>query len=169
MAKINKNLMRVLQVNQQVKEVTLNCETCGGPHSFFDFPATVGNTQNVYDAGAYQVVERETEATKDTVHPTNNESTKNLQPLVILSESLILNSELVISQIIEPVTSPDSATRPNQRPSFLYPSRFFADALILMPKFGPSIKSLLTNKDKLCRGGVVSIRLPLLNFLGRFF
>nr|GEY18951.1 hypothetical protein [Tanacetum cinerariifolium] len=25
-----------------------------------------------------------------------------------------------------------------------------ADALILMPKFGPSIKSLLTNKDKLC-------------------
>nr|GEY18984.1 reverse transcriptase domain-containing protein [Tanacetum cinerariifolium] len=26
----------------------------------------------------------------------------------------------------------------------------FADALILMPKFGPSIKSLLTNKDKLC-------------------
>nr|GEZ90927.1 DNA-directed DNA polymerase [Tanacetum cinerariifolium] len=26
-----------------------------------------------------------------------------------------------------------------------------ADALILMPKFGPSIKSLLTNKDKLCK------------------
>nr|GEY74840.1 reverse transcriptase domain-containing protein [Tanacetum cinerariifolium] len=26
----------------------------------------------------------------------------------------------------------------------------FVDALILMPKFGPSIKSLLTNKDKLC-------------------
>nr|GEV92265.1 reverse transcriptase domain-containing protein [Tanacetum cinerariifolium] len=26
----------------------------------------------------------------------------------------------------------------------------FADALILLPKFGPSIKSLLTNKDKLC-------------------
>nr|GEX86497.1 reverse transcriptase domain-containing protein [Tanacetum cinerariifolium] len=29
MAKINKNLMRVLQVNQQVKAVTPNCETCG--------------------------------------------------------------------------------------------------------------------------------------------
>nr|GEZ58940.1 reverse transcriptase domain-containing protein [Tanacetum cinerariifolium] len=36
MAKINKNLMRVLQVNQQVKAVT-----CGGPHSFFDCPPTV--------------------------------------------------------------------------------------------------------------------------------
>nr|GEX44640.1 reverse transcriptase domain-containing protein [Tanacetum cinerariifolium] len=54
MAKINKNLMRVLQVNQQVKAVTLNCETCGGPHSFNDCRATVGNTQNIYAAEAYQ-------------------------------------------------------------------------------------------------------------------
>nr|GEV89377.1 hypothetical protein [Tanacetum cinerariifolium] len=54
MAEINKNLMRVLQVNQQVKAVTPNYETCGGPHSFSDCPATVGQTQNVYAAGAYQ-------------------------------------------------------------------------------------------------------------------
>nr|GEY69221.1 reverse transcriptase domain-containing protein [Tanacetum cinerariifolium] len=53
MAEINKNLMRVLQVNQQVKEVTPNCETCGGPHAFNDCPAIIGNTQNVYAAGAY--------------------------------------------------------------------------------------------------------------------
>nr|GEX93622.1 reverse transcriptase domain-containing protein [Tanacetum cinerariifolium] len=56
MAKINKNLMRVLQVIQQVKEDTPNCETCGGPHPYNDCPATVGQTQNVYVAGAYQVV-----------------------------------------------------------------------------------------------------------------
>nr|GEX96126.1 hypothetical protein [Tanacetum cinerariifolium] len=54
MAKINKNLMRVLQVNQQVKAFTPNCETYGGPHSFNDCPATVGQTQNLYAAGAYQ-------------------------------------------------------------------------------------------------------------------
>nr|GFA92762.1 hypothetical protein [Tanacetum cinerariifolium] len=53
-AKINKNLIRVLQVNRQVKEVTLNCETYGGSHSYNDCPATVGQTQNVYVAGAYQ-------------------------------------------------------------------------------------------------------------------
>nr|GEU92864.1 reverse transcriptase domain-containing protein [Tanacetum cinerariifolium] len=53
-AEINKILIRVLQVNQQGKAVTPNCETCGGPHSFSDYPATVGNTQNVYAAGAYQ-------------------------------------------------------------------------------------------------------------------
>nr|GEX60421.1 hypothetical protein [Tanacetum cinerariifolium] len=54
MAKINKNLMRVLQVNQQVKAVTPNYETYGGPHSYNDCPAIVGQTQNVYAAGAHQ-------------------------------------------------------------------------------------------------------------------
>nr|GEX62100.1 reverse transcriptase domain-containing protein [Tanacetum cinerariifolium] len=54
MAKINKNLMRVLQVKQQVKAVTPNCETYGGPHSYTDCPATVGQTQTVYAVGAYQ-------------------------------------------------------------------------------------------------------------------
>nr|GEX34927.1 reverse transcriptase domain-containing protein [Tanacetum cinerariifolium] len=124
------------------------------------------------------VVEHETEATKDMVHPTNNGSTEDVQPPVVPIESPILNSELVNSTIIESVASPISASRPNQRPSIPYPSRFqdqklcdkandqrekffqifkdlnfnisFADALILMPKFSPSIKSLLTNKDKLC-------------------
>nr|GEX21426.1 reverse transcriptase domain-containing protein [Tanacetum cinerariifolium] len=234
MAKINKNLMRVLQVNQQVKAVTPNYETCGGPHSFTDCPATVGQIQNVYAAGAYQVhnasssgsgtlpgntitnpkeelkgittrsgkayqgptipntssslppiVERKTEATKGTVHPTNNGSTKDAQPPVVQTESPILNSEPVVAPIIKPIVAPIielivapvSGLKPNQRPSIPYPSRLhdqklrdkanvqrekffqifkdlnfnisFANALILMPKFGPSIKSLLTNKDKL--------------------
>nr|GEX95764.1 reverse transcriptase domain-containing protein [Tanacetum cinerariifolium] len=146
MAKINKNFMRVLQVNQQVKAVTPNCETCGGPYSFNDFPATIGNTQNIDAAGAYQ-------------------------------ESPILNSKPIVAPIIKPVVAPISALKPNQRPSISYASGFhdqklydkandqrekvfqifkdlnfnisFTDALILMPKFDPSIKSLLTNKDKL--------------------
>nr|GEU42805.1 reverse transcriptase domain-containing protein [Tanacetum cinerariifolium] len=316
MVEINKNLMRVLQVNQQVKAVTQNCETYGGPHSFNDCPATIGNTQNVYVACAYQgnsyqpqgncnllsyhsdnyleppgfnqnqnlnnqnqnfqnqnrnqgnhhpygnnqgrnqffqganqgqnqppayqtpvyqapvhqpqipqpqvvttnkftnfmkandailknmqtnmtsltnsnlelknmfvqfmkmntasssgsgtlpgntitnpkedlkgittrsgtayqgptipttysssspVVERETEATKDMVHPTNNGSTKDVQPPVVPTESLILNSEPVVSPIIEPVASPVSAPKPNQRPSIPYPSRIHDQKLL---------------------------------------
>nr|GEZ12782.1 reverse transcriptase domain-containing protein [Tanacetum cinerariifolium] len=94
------------------------------------------------------------------------------------SKSPILTSEPVNSLISEPVAYPVSAPRPNLRPSIPYPSimqdqkicdkandqreKFFqifkdlnfnisfADALILMPKFDPSIKSLLTNNDKLC-------------------
>nr|GEW54411.1 reverse transcriptase domain-containing protein [Tanacetum cinerariifolium] len=41
MAEINKNLMKVLQINHQVKAVTPSCETCGGSHSYNDCPATV--------------------------------------------------------------------------------------------------------------------------------
>nr|GEZ52299.1 reverse transcriptase domain-containing protein [Tanacetum cinerariifolium] len=258
MREINKNLIRVLQVNQQVKAVTPNCKTCGGPHSFNDCPAIVGQTQNVQPQGnrnllsyrsdnylgppsfnqnqnrnnqnqnfqnqnrnhgnihpqgnnqgntitnpkeelkgittrsgtAYQgpmiptttsslppVVERETETTKDTLHPTNNGSTKDVHPSIVQTESPILNSEPIVAPIIEPIVAPVSAPKPNQRPSIPYPSRLhdqklhdkandqrekffpifkdlnfnisFADALILMPKFGPTIKTLLTNKDKL--------------------
>nr|GFB89073.1 reverse transcriptase domain-containing protein [Tanacetum cinerariifolium] len=124
-----------------------------------------------------KVVEHETEVTKDTVPPTNNGSTKDIQPLVFQTESLILNSEPVVAPIIERVAAPVSAPKPNQKPSIPYPSRLhdqklrdkandqkekffqifkdldfnisFADALILMPKFGPTIKTLLPNKDKL--------------------
>nr|GEX66859.1 reverse transcriptase domain-containing protein [Tanacetum cinerariifolium] len=51
-------------------------------------------------------VERETEVTKDTVPPTNNGSTKDIQPLVVQIEILILNSEHVVARIIEPVAAP---------------------------------------------------------------
>nr|GEV06487.1 reverse transcriptase domain-containing protein [Tanacetum cinerariifolium] len=53
-AEINKNLMKVLQINQQVKEVTPSYETCSGTHSYNDCPAAVGQTKNVYAVGAYQ-------------------------------------------------------------------------------------------------------------------
>nr|GEX71721.1 reverse transcriptase domain-containing protein [Tanacetum cinerariifolium] len=282
MAEINKNLMKVLQINQQVKAVTYSCETCGGPHSYNDCPATVGQTQNIYAVGAYnqggashgqnpplayqasayqtpcyqapvpqasipqpqvvttieftnymkandailknmqtnmtlltnsnlelknifgqfmkmntasssglgtlpsntitnpkddlkgittqsgiayqgltipttysppKVVEREIEVTKDMVPPTNNGSTKDVQPLVVKVKTQIPN--------YEPVEAPVSTPKPNLKPSILYPSRLndqkekffqifqdlnfnisFADALILMPKFGTTIKTL---------------------------
>ncbi|GKF05894.1 hypothetical protein Tco_0036562, partial [Tanacetum coccineum] len=102
-----------------------------------------------------KVVERETEVTKDTVPPTNNGSTKDVQPPVVQVQSQVPNSE--------PVVAPVSAPKPNPKPSIPYPSRLndqkirekannqiekfyqifqdlhfeisFADALILMPKF----------------------------------
>nr|GEV06884.1 reverse transcriptase domain-containing protein [Tanacetum cinerariifolium] len=123
------------------------------------------------------IVERETEATKDPVHPTNNGSIKNVQPLIVQTKTPILNSKPVVAPIIEPIDASVSAPKPNQRPLISYPSRLhdqklrdkandqkeiffqifkdlnfniiFVDSLILMPKFGPTIKTLLTNKNKL--------------------
>nr|GEV27941.1 reverse transcriptase domain-containing protein [Tanacetum cinerariifolium] len=307
-AKIKKNLMKVLQINQQVKAVTHNCETYSGPQSYNDCPATIGQTQNVYVVGAYnqggiketimeflrgttkeetssskelvmvktrlqlikprvtklrfskplfsqpqvvttieftnymkandailknmqtnmtslknsylelknmfgqfmkmntasssglrtlprntitnlkedlkgittqsvnaykgptipttssppKVVERETKMTKDMVPPTNNGSTKDVQPPVVQIKTLIPTSEPIVAPVVEPVEASISALMPNQKPSIPYPSRLhdqklrdkandqtekifnifkyldfnisFTDALILMPK-----------------------------------
>nr|GEU97163.1 reverse transcriptase domain-containing protein [Tanacetum cinerariifolium] len=139
---------------------------------------TVGHTQNIYDSGAYnQGVKRETEVTKDTEPHTNNRSTKDVQPLVVQVETQVPKSKPVVTPVVEPVKAPVSAPKPNPKPSNPYPSRLndkklrdkandqmekffqifqdlnfnisFTDALILMPKFATTIKSLLTNKEKL--------------------
>nr|GFA55440.1 reverse transcriptase domain-containing protein [Tanacetum cinerariifolium] len=76
------------------------------------------------------------------VPPTNNENTKDVQPSVVQIETLVPNFKHVVAPDVALVSAP----KPNPKPSIPYP---FAEALILMPKFGLAIKSLLTNKDKL--------------------
>ncbi|GKC89039.1 reverse transcriptase domain-containing protein, partial [Tanacetum coccineum] len=116
-----------------------------------------------------KVVECKTEVIKDTMPPTNNGSTKDVQPSVVH----VKNHE----PISEPVVAPVSAQMPNPRISIPYPSRrndernrekandqivkfykifqdmsfeiSFADALILMPKFTSTLKALIGNKEKL--------------------
>ncbi|GJR99452.1 reverse transcriptase domain-containing protein [Tanacetum coccineum] len=116
-----------------------------------------------------KVVEPETEVTKDTVPPINNGSTKDVQPPVVQVQPQVPN--------FEPVVVPFSALKPNPKLSIPYPSRLndqkirekannqiekfyqifqdlhfdisFADALILMPKFALTLKSLICNKEKL--------------------
>ncbi|GKC91304.1 reverse transcriptase domain-containing protein, partial [Tanacetum coccineum] len=116
-----------------------------------------------------KVVERETEVTKDTVPPTNNGSTKDVQPSVVQVEAQVPNSE--------PVEALVNVPKPNPKPSIPYPSRLndqkrrekandqiekfykifqdmsfeisFADALILMLKFALTLKALIGNKEKL--------------------
>ncbi|GKF32654.1 hypothetical protein Tco_0102452 [Tanacetum coccineum] len=106
-------------------------------------------------------LERETEATKDKVQSTSSESTAHGQPPVV--------------QI--PIPELEVASKPNPKPSIPYPSRLndqklrekannqmlkflqifqklhfdisFADALLHMPKFSSTFKSLLSNKEKL--------------------
>nr|GEZ06469.1 reverse transcriptase domain-containing protein [Tanacetum cinerariifolium] len=53
-----------------------------------------------------QVVERETEVTKDTVPPTNNGSTKDVQPPVVQVKTPIPNFEPVVAPVIETVEAP---------------------------------------------------------------
>ncbi|GJV36503.1 hypothetical protein Tco_1408980 [Tanacetum coccineum] len=116
-----------------------------------------------------KVVERETEVTKDTMPPTNNRITEDVQPPVVP----VVHHE----SISEPVNAPVSASMPNQKTSIPFPSRrnderrrekandqiekfyeifrdlsfeiSFTDALMLMPKFASTLKTLIGNKEKL--------------------
>nr|GEU41660.1 reverse transcriptase domain-containing protein [Tanacetum cinerariifolium] len=55
-----------------------------------------------------KVVECKTDVTKETVPPTNNKSTKDVQPLVVQVETQIPNSEPVVALVSEPVEAPTS-------------------------------------------------------------
>ncbi|GKD01170.1 reverse transcriptase domain-containing protein [Tanacetum coccineum] len=119
----------------------------------------------IHTTSSPKVVEREPEVTKDTMLPTNNGSTEDVQPPVVP----------VVHH--ESVNAPVSASRPNQKASIPFPSRrnderrhekandqiekfyeifkdlsfeiSFTDALMLMPKFASTLKTLIGNKEKL--------------------
>ncbi|GJR33877.1 reverse transcriptase domain-containing protein [Tanacetum coccineum] len=116
-----------------------------------------------------KVVERRTEVIKDTVFPTNNGITEDVQPSVFPVENQ--------NPVSETVDAPVSAPMPNPKPSIPYPSRrndekrrenaneqiekfyeifkdmsfeiSFVDGLTLMPKFASTLKALIGNKEKL--------------------
>ncbi|GKD01571.1 hypothetical protein Tco_1171845 [Tanacetum coccineum] len=62
-----------------------------------------------------KVVKRESEVTKDTMLPTNNGSTKDVQPPIVQVQPQVPNSE--------PVVTPVNALMPNLKLSIQYPSR----------------------------------------------
>ncbi|GJR18840.1 reverse transcriptase domain-containing protein [Tanacetum coccineum] len=116
-----------------------------------------------------KVIEHRTEVTKDTVFPTINGITEDVQPSVVPVENQ--------NPVSEPVDAPVSAPMPNPKPSIPYPLRrndekrrentdeqkeklyeifkdmsfeiSFVDALTLMPKFASILKALIGNKEKL--------------------
>ncbi|GJR78211.1 hypothetical protein Tco_0148996 [Tanacetum coccineum] len=116
-----------------IKAVEESCVTCGGAHSYRNCPATDGNVyhDNIQELFPSSIssgtlpsntitnpkvdLKVETEVTKDTVPPTNNGSTKDVQPPVVQVQSQVPNSE--------PAVAPVSAPMPNLKPSIPYPSR----------------------------------------------
>ncbi|GJX60409.1 reverse transcriptase domain-containing protein [Tanacetum coccineum] len=128
-----------------------------------------GPTISTTSSSPPKIVERETEVTKDTVPPTNNGSTEDDQPSVVQVQPQVPNSK--------PVVAPVSAPNPNPKPSIPYLSRLndqkirekannqiekfyqifqdlhfnisLTNALILMPKFASTLKSLIILLKKL--------------------
>nr|GEX96796.1 reverse transcriptase domain-containing protein [Tanacetum cinerariifolium] len=123
-----------------VKAIEPNCVTCGGAHSYQNYPATSGNGQNLQIQMANlmdmlskfvssntasssgptiptpsKVVKQGTEVTKDQVQTPSSQSTAPVQPSVAQSKTQTLVSE--------PVVAPVSVPMPNLKPSIPYPLR----------------------------------------------
>nr|GEW00296.1 reverse transcriptase domain-containing protein [Tanacetum cinerariifolium] len=64
-----------------------------------------------------KVVECETEVTKDTMPPTNNGRTKEVQPPVVQVETQILNFEPIVAPVVEPVEAPNKFSLPELSPT----------------------------------------------------
>ncbi|GJT38324.1 hypothetical protein Tco_0938189 [Tanacetum coccineum] len=82
---------------------------------FPNVPRPTIPTNNRSTSSSPKVVERETEVTKDMVPPTNNRSTKDVQPPVVQVQPQVPNSEPVVISV--------SALMPNLKPTIPYPSR----------------------------------------------
>nr|GFB57532.1 hypothetical protein [Tanacetum cinerariifolium] len=128
-----------------------------------------GNTVTIPKEELKGIITRSGTAYQGPTIPTTSSSLPKVVERENKTETPVPNSK--------PVVAPVSAPKPNPKPLIAYPSKLhdqnlrdkandqkekifkifqdlnfnisFADALILMPKFGPSIESLLTNKDKL--------------------
>ncbi|GJS32540.1 reverse transcriptase domain-containing protein [Tanacetum coccineum] len=90
-----------------------------------------------------KAVNHDTEVTKDTMPPANNGSTEDVQPPVVQIQTRNPNPEPNVAPVVTPVPK---ASFISSNLSF---EISFTDALMLMPKFASTLKTLIGNKEKL--------------------
>ncbi|GJV92891.1 reverse transcriptase domain-containing protein [Tanacetum coccineum] len=94
---------------------------------------------------------------KDTVPPTNNGSTKDVQPPVVQIQTQVPNSEPVVAPVSAPMPNDERRReKANDQIEKFYEifkdlsfEISLTDVLILMPKFASTLKALIGNKEKL--------------------
>ncbi|GJV53680.1 reverse transcriptase domain-containing protein [Tanacetum coccineum] len=140
MAKMRKDMLQMYCSNHQVNSVTPSCETCGGPHSYYECQDAGGHTQDIYattgnhNSGAEPLVllpplsssskevERDPEMITDKVLP---KSTTRVPPPVVHLSLISRSSE-------HPPSPPTSLELPKQNPHqplIPYPSRLNKEKL----------------------------------------
>ncbi|GJY34356.1 reverse transcriptase domain-containing protein [Tanacetum coccineum] len=114
-----------------------------------------------------KAVNQDVEVTKDTMPPTNNGSTEDVQPPVVQIQTRNPNPEPNVAPVIPPVPKasiPFPSRRNDERRKEKANDQIekfyeifrdlsfeisFTDALMLMPKFASTLKTLIGNKEKL--------------------
>ncbi|GJU76471.1 reverse transcriptase domain-containing protein [Tanacetum coccineum] len=165
---LNKQVKALLSLRRPVNFVQNGCETCGGPHAYYECQAVGGYTQK----DVYATTGGGTRTGDNNGPGTHREYTR-VPPLVVQPSLASTSSEIPPAPVPSPVV-PDQ--NPHQ-PLIPYPSRLnkeklqdkadiqihsflqmfkkiyfnisFAEALAHMPKFAKMVKDLLANKEKL--------------------
>ncbi|GJY15679.1 reverse transcriptase domain-containing protein [Tanacetum coccineum] len=114
-----------------------------------------------------KAVNHDAEVTKDTMPPANNGSTEDVQPPVVQIQSRNPNPEPSVAPVVTPVPKasiPFPSRRNDERRKEKANDQIekfyeifrdlsfeisFTDALMLMPKFASTLKTLIGNKEKL--------------------
>ncbi|GJT38564.1 reverse transcriptase domain-containing protein [Tanacetum coccineum] len=114
-----------------------------------------------------KAVNHDTEVTKDTMPPANNGSTEDVQPPVVQIQSRNPNPEPNVAPVVTPIPKasiPFPSRRNDERRKEKANDQIekfyeifrdlsfeisFTDALMLMPKFASTLKTLIGNKEKL--------------------
>ncbi|GJR83646.1 reverse transcriptase domain-containing protein [Tanacetum coccineum] len=117
--------------------------------------------------GPKSLVNHDTEVTKDTMPPANNGSTEDVQPPVVQIQTRNPNPEPNVAPVVPPVPKasiPFPSRRNDERRKEKASDQIekfyeifrdlsfeisFTDALMLMPKFATTLKTLIGNKEKL--------------------
>ncbi|GJS95075.1 reverse transcriptase domain-containing protein [Tanacetum coccineum] len=104
------------------------------------------------------------EVTKDTMPPANNGSTEDVQPPVVQIQSRNPNPEPNVAPVVTPASIPFPSRRNDEKRKEKANDQIekfyeifrdlsfeisFTDALMLMPKFASTLKTLIGNKEKL--------------------
>ncbi|GJZ24422.1 reverse transcriptase domain-containing protein [Tanacetum coccineum] len=122
---INKNFLDMMREIQSVKSANTKCETCGGPHSFTECPAVGGYTQEA----AYATTEPDVAPKPNPKPSIPYHSRLNDQKLREKANNQMLKFLQIFQRLHFDIS--------------------FVDALLHMPKFSSTFKSLLSNKEKL--------------------
>ncbi|GJU65946.1 hypothetical protein Tco_1252205 [Tanacetum coccineum] len=111
-----------------------------------------------------KAVNQDVEVTKDTMPPTNNGSTEDVQPPVVQIQTRNPNPEPNVAPVVTPASIPFPSRRNDEKRKEKANDQIekfyeifrdlsfeisFTDALMLMPKFASTLKTLIGNKEKL--------------------
>nr|GEY19325.1 retrotransposable element Tf2 [Tanacetum cinerariifolium] len=132
-----------------VKAVEESCVTCGEAHAYYNCHNTDSNQPSVCVAtGTYNQNQSSTSGTlsSSTIpNPKGEMKAITTQSGVAYEGPSILTPKKVVERETEETTDKEQTNFQGN----LHFDISFADALLLMPKFASTIKSLFTNKDKL--------------------